>query len=44
MTVYVPPGIAHAFCTPEGSEAPRLLLAYADRQYDSEDVISVEVT
>ena len=42
-TVYVPPGIAHAFCTPNGSDAPMLLLAYADRPYDPEDVIPVEV-
>lgn len=43
LTIYVPPGVSHAFLNPETAIEPMLLVAYADRRYDPEDTIPVKL-
>ena len=43
LTVYVPPGIAHAFQNPEDADEEMLLVAYAGSRYDPADTIPLKL-
>ncbi len=40
MTLFVPPGVAHAFLCPDAANESMLLVAYASKLYDASDTIS----
>jgi dTDP-4-dehydrorhamnose 3,5-epimerase-like enzyme len=42
-TLHVPAGIAHAFTNPTDADGPMLLIAYASRPYDPEDVTPLQL-
>ena len=43
QTVYIPAGLAHAFKNLETAERPVLLVAYADRPFDPDDTVAMNL-
>lgn len=43
QTIFVPAGIGHAFINQADAEVPFLLIAYADRLYDPNDTVPMDL-
>lgn len=44
VTIYIPSGIGHIFTNPTGATESMILIAYADRPYDPNDTILLDLT